>query len=70
MSLCALCGVGVPRGDTLCAHHTMEGVDRWAENNRCMCDLLHRGRVPPRLPPAEREGELCERAEGVWAEVA
>ena len=42
----------------LCAHHTREGGDRWAENNRCMCDLLHRGRVPPRLPPAERKDEF------------
>jgi len=70
MSLCALCGVGVPRGDMLCAHHAREGGDRWAENNRCMCDLLHRGRVPPRLPPAQREDELCEHVEVICAEVA
>lgn len=74
MKRCALCSVEVrvevPYGDTLCAHHVGEDRDRWAENNRCMCDLLHRGRVPPRLPPGEREGELGEHAEVVFAEVA
>ena len=47
----------------LCAHHAREGGDRWADNNRCMCDLLHRGRVLPRLPLAERQDEFCEHAE-------
>ena len=57
MSLCAACGLAIRGGDTLCAHHARDGGEHWAENNRCMCDLLHRGRVPPRLPPAEREDE-------------
>src|SRR5262245_36347780 len=70
MSLCALCGFAIRGGDTLCPCHTLEGGDRWAENNRCMCDLLHRGRVPPRLPPAQRGNELRELAELIWAEVA
>jgi len=68
MSRCALCCYVIRDGDTLCAHHTREGGDRWAENNRCMCDLLHRGRVPPRLPVAEREGDFY--AEVTFVEVA
>ena len=65
MSLCAACGVEIPGDRTLCAHHETVGRDDWAESNRLMCDLLHRGRVPPRLPSAERENEF-----GVYAEVA
>ncbi len=70
MSLCAACGLEISGGDTLCAHHARGDGDRWAENNRCMCDLLHRGRVPPRLLPAEREDEFCAHAEVACAEVA
>jgi hypothetical protein len=68
MSLCALCGLEIRGGNMMCAHHARGEDDRWAENNRCMCDLLHRGRVPPRLPAAEREGECY--AEIACAEVA
>jgi len=67
MSLCAACGDEIYRGDVeivpgggaLCAYHARGGGGGWAENNRRMCDLLHWGRVPPRLPPAEREDEFC-----------
>jgi len=60
MSLCAACGLEIQGDGTLCAHHTLGSDDDWAENNRLMCDLLHRGRVPPRLAPAEREDEFYE----------
>jgi hypothetical protein len=60
MGLCAACGVEIPGDGTLCAHHATGGRDDWAENNRRMCDLLHRGCVPPRLPLAEREDEFCD----------
>jgi len=63
MSLCAACGVEIPGDGTLCANHAPDSGDDWAENNRLMCDLLHRRRVPPRLPPAEREEEFCDDAE-------
>jgi hypothetical protein len=63
MSLCAACGIELGDGGMLCAHHTSGGDHRWADNNRCMCDLLHRGRVPLRLPPAERNDEYCADAE-------
>src|SRR5437899_13052689 len=46
MGLCAACGVRIPGNGTLCAHHVPGSCNHWAENNRLMCDLLHRGRVP------------------------
>src|SRR5439155_10609853 len=45
---------------TLCAHHVPRSSNHWAENNRLMRDLLHRGRVPSRLPPAEREEKFFD----------
>ena len=60
MSLCAACGAKIPGDGTLCAHHVPGSRDAWAENNRLMCDLVHRSRVPARLPPAEREEEFCD----------
>ena len=44
----------------LCAHHAPGSCDDWTENNRLMCDLLHGGRIPPRLPPAEREEKFFD----------
>jgi len=32
----------------LCAHHDYARENGWAADNRLMCDLLHRGIVPPR----------------------
>jgi len=63
MSFCAACRDEIPGGDALCAHHAAVVGDGWAENNRRMCDLLHRGRVLPRLAPAEREDEFWAHAE-------
>src|SRR2546425_244632 len=60
MGLCAACGVRIPGDGTLCAHHVPGSCNHWAENNRLMCDLLHRGRVPSRLPPAEREEKFFD----------
>ena len=60
MGLCAACGVRIPGDGTLCAHHVPGSGNHWAENNRLMCDLLHRGRVPARLPPAEREEKFFD----------
>jgi hypothetical protein len=64
MSLCAFCGLEIiPGGSELCARHAADTGDGWADNNRRMCDLLHRGRVPPRLTPAEREEEFWAHTE-------
>jgi hypothetical protein len=64
MSFCAVCGLEIiPGGSELCARHAADTGDGWADNNRRMCDLLHRGRVPPRVTPAEREEEF-------WAHTA
>jgi hypothetical protein len=34
----------------------------WAAENRIMCDFIHRGIVPPRLPAAERADDLLMAA--------
>jgi len=64
MSLCAVCGLEIPRGGSeLCAGHVADTGNGWAENNRRMCDLLHRGLVPPRVPPAQREDDFWAHTE-------
>jgi hypothetical protein len=57
MSLCAACGFPLTDDSALCSHHHAIYGDDWAEANRIMCNFLHRGKVPPRLGPAEREDE-------------
>lgn len=49
MSLCSVCGIRLGGDASLCAHHDVP-AHGWAAENRIMCDLLHRGIVPPRLP--------------------
>jgi hypothetical protein len=51
-SPCPVCLI--ERDDGICPHHLMWD-EQWAESNRIMCDLLHRGKAPPRLPPEDRE---------------
>jgi hypothetical protein len=64
MNLCAVCGLEIPPGGSeLCAGHVADTGNGWAENNRRMCDLLHRGRVPPRVTLAEREDEFWAHTE-------
>jgi hypothetical protein len=62
MSLCALCGSTTTSPGDLCTYH-QEATGDWAVNNRLMCDFVHRGRIPPRLPPEQRvddpRDELC-----------
>jgi hypothetical protein len=57
VSLCAACGLQTTGGD-LCPHHHVVYGDDWAAANRILCDLLHRGKVPPRLTPAERNDDF------------
>ena len=58
MSLCASCGLELSDASSLCRYHHTGGEDRWAEGNRIVCDLLHRGKEPNRLPREEREDRL------------
>jgi hypothetical protein len=55
---CPACGCIVGEGG-ICRHH-VDGYtgDAWAESNRILCDLLHRGKAPARLDAGEREAML------------
>lgn len=57
MRLCPYCGVEVLGDDGVCAHHAAVHGDEWHVSNRVMCDLLHRGIVPERLPEPQRADE-------------
>jgi hypothetical protein len=59
MSLCAVCGSELSDSSSLCRHHHLAGEDRWSEGNRILCDLLHRGKEPGRLPRDLREDEVA-----------
>ena len=62
MNHCVSCGFTLPDEIAICPHHHV--VDpAWAQTNRVMCDLLHRGIVPLRLRPREREEELVGHLE-------
>jgi hypothetical protein len=54
MSRCAQCGFELEASVELCSHHHVRDED-WAASNRIMCDFLHRGKEPARLPPSARE---------------
>ena len=43
MAICARCGIITEDG--LCPHHTNEYGERWAEENRVICDFIHRKKV-------------------------
>ncbi len=58
MNRCCACGIELSEAMTLCPHHHFHDAG-WAATNRIMCELLHRGLVPPRVPPADREEEFC-----------
>lgn len=55
MSLCAVCRSELTDGTFLCPHHHLAAEDHWAEGNRVLCALLHRGVTPRRLPMGERD---------------
>jgi len=53
---CALCRLILEATNNtgICPHHIVyEG--NWAINNRIMCDGIHRGKWPKRLPKEERD---------------
>jgi hypothetical protein len=59
MSVCAVCGSELADESSLCRHHHLGSEDRWAEGNRILCDLLHRGKEPSRLSKDLREDEAA-----------
>ncbi len=59
MSLCSVCAAQLWGDAPLCAHHDLS-EEGWAAQNRIMCDLLHRGVAPSRVPAGPAEG--IERA--------
>ena len=65
MSLCALCGAWLAGDANLCSHHHYAPTDGWAAVNRLMCDLVHRGIVPPGATVIDGSCEL----QGCMAEV-
>ena len=58
MSCCALCGMQLAGDAQLCAHHDYARENGWAADNRLMCDLLHRGIVPPRREAIDENSEV------------
>jgi len=59
---CILCG-SINWGTILnpmCAHHSAGYDDTWHLGNKIMCDFLHRGMVPKRLPESERSEDPYE----------
>jgi hypothetical protein len=54
MNRCTCCGAEISGTIALCPHHHSDDMG-WAEVNRIMCDFFHRGIVPRRLGPAERD---------------
>ena len=59
MSLCASCGLQLAANTSLCPHHHAAHADGWAEANRILCDFVHRGIVPRRVPlEAQRQADL------------
>lgn len=57
MSLCASCGSELSDGTSLCRHHHLSLEVGWAQSNRMVCDLVHRGIQPARVPVREIEPE-------------
>jgi hypothetical protein len=60
VSLCASCGIERWDGVELCPQHDAFLPDDWAEGNRLLCDLLHRGKEPPRLAAEFRNEPLTQ----------
>ncbi len=58
MPVCMQCGQPTDGAAEICSYHVYAIVDGWATANRMMCDLLHRGIVPP--APSERDDEDIE----------
>lgn len=46
--ICAQCGISRNDDHPLCPNHHLQEYG-WADNNRAMCEALHRGHWPPRV---------------------
>jgi hypothetical protein len=57
MSLCASCGSELSDGTSLCRHHHLSLEVGWAQSNRMVCDLVHRGIQPASVSPPALEPE-------------
>lgn len=55
---CIVCSSANPDTPGMCSFHSPR-EDDWSVANRVMCDLIHRGKVPVRLPTSERD-EIIE----------
>ena len=53
--ICPSCGTELNNGQPLCSHHASNGGEDWATSNRIMCAFIHRGEIPARVAPADRE---------------
>lgn len=51
--ICSACASHV-YDDGICSHHFVT-EDEWAAANRVWCDMVHRGRLPARVAPEDRE---------------
>jgi hypothetical protein len=65
MTICAYCGFAVANAQALCPLHHRGAVTGWAEANRLMCDLLHRGKPPATDQPRAAPEAACCRS---WAD--
>jgi len=65
VSWCASCGFALSGTAALCRHHAVVYDQDWAVANRIICDLIHRGVVPPASPkliaPTTRGGAIFAR---------
>lgn len=62
MALCPVCSKLIPRGD-ICSFH-LTG-DNFSDNNRVVCNIVHRNNGLPRLFPSEREASSVEECGNV-----
>lgn len=59
--LCPECGSSLYGEADLCPYHVVTS-ENWARGNRIMCEFFHRGIVPPRISPAERDDDFWAHA--------
>lgn len=64
MPPCPACGLDNVGRDLCVHHHTVYGDD-WAASNRIWCDFFHRGIVPERLAPADRDEDFLSYTDEV-----
>jgi hypothetical protein len=63
VTLCPACGLRLGEETVdgrvgICGHHAGYQGENWSDGNRIWCDWVHRGIVPPRLEPRERDDDF------------